>query len=136
MRSTLIPALGVLILWGLWPLLAKVSVSRLGIQALWWSYWGGLATVWGYLLWYRQRPVPTDGVGLAASLTSGLVVALGSLIFYDLLRRHPASVVAFLTGLYPVVSLLLGWLLFHERPTAGQTAGIALAVAAIALLTR
>ncbi len=136
MRSTLLPAVAVLVLWGLWPLLAKVSVSRIGTQALWWSYWSGLAVVGVYLAASREPAVPRDALGLGASLGSGALVALGSLLFYDLVRRHPASVVAFLTGLYPVVSVLAAWVFLNERPTGTQAAGIVLAVAAIALLAR
>ncbi len=136
MRTPFLPILAVLFLWGVWPLLAKVSVGRLGNQALWWSYWAGLAVVGLYLLWSGEPMLPKDRLGLVASLGSGTAVAVGSLFFYELLRRQPASVVAFLTGLYPVISLVLGWLLLQERPTPGQMAGIVLAATAIVLLTR
>lgn len=136
MRTTLLPALFILTLWGAWPLLAKVSVGRLGMPALFWSQASGLALVALYLLWTRQPWVARDPVGFAASVLSGVTVAAGSLLFYHLLRKHPAAVIVFLTGLYPVVSLLLAWLLLHERISGLQMAGILLAIAALVLLTR
>jgi drug/metabolite transporter (DMT)-like permease len=136
MRSTLWPAVAVLLLWGVWPLLAKVSVTRLGSAALLWSYVAGMGVVALYLA-ATQRPwMAVDSVGLLASLASGAVVAVGSLIFYQLLHRNPTALVTFLTGLYPLVSLLLAWVVFGERPSPQQSVGMALAVGAIVLLTR
>lgn len=134
MRTALLPALFILLLWGAWPLLAKVSVGRLGMHALFWSQVSGLLVVGLYLLWTRQSWTVRDPVGFAASVMSGIIVAAGSLLFYHLLRKHPAAVITFLTGLYPVVSLLLAWVILHERVSALQMAGILLAVAALALL--
>ncbi len=135
-KTPLLPALVVLVLWGTWPLLAKVSVGRIGIQALWWSYWAGLVVVGAYLLWSGEAMAPRDRLGLVASLAGGALVALGSLVFYDLLRRHPASVVAFATGLYPLVSLVLGRWVLQEQLSPTQTAGIVLALGALILLNR
>lgn len=136
MRTTLLPALFILLLWGMWPLLAKVSVERLGMPALFWSQIAGLAVVGFFLLWTRQPWTIRDSVGFAASLASGLAVAAGSLLFYYLLRHYPAAVIVFLTGLYPVATLLFAWLILQEHISAGQMVGILLAVAALALLTR
>ncbi|MDR5693850.1 MAG: EamA family transporter [Armatimonadota bacterium] len=136
MRTTLLPALFILLLWGTWPLFAKVSVGRLGMPALFWSQVSGLLVVGLYLLWTRHAWVVNDPVGFAASVLGGVTVATGSLLFYHLLRKHPTAVIVFLTGLYPVVSLLLAWLLLHERVSAVQMAGILLALAALILLTR
>jgi len=136
MNSGVLPTLVVLVLWGLWPLVAKISVGRIGTQALWWSYWSGLVVVGAYLLWRGETPLLKDGLGLVAALTSGVLVAAGSLLFYELLRRHPASVVAFLTGLYPVVSALVSWVALREPPSPAQAAGMLLAAGAIVLLSR
>ncbi|MDR7476042.1 MAG: DMT family transporter [Armatimonadota bacterium] len=136
MSRTLAPAVVILVLWGLWPLLAKVAVGRLGLQALWWSYCSGLLVAGLFLFWAREPVVPRDPIGLGASLLSGVLVAGGSLLFYELIRRHPASVVTFLTALYPVVSLLVGWVVLREQLSGTQLAGMVLAVAAIALLAR
>lgn len=134
--TMLVPGLLILMLWGAWPLLAKVSVGRLGMAALFWSQASGLALVAIYLLWTRQPWEARDPVGLAAGVASGVTVAAGSLLFYHLLRKHPAAVITFLTGLYPVVSLLLAWLLLRERVSAAQMVGILLAIGALSLLAR
>jgi transporter family protein len=136
MRNVLLPAVLILLLWGTWPLLAKVSVERLGMPALFWSQASGLVVVGLYLLWVRQAAGAGDPTGYAASIVGGIAVASGSLLFYHLLRKHPASVIVFLTGLYPVVSLLLAWLVLHERLSPTQFVGILLALAALVLLTR
>lgn len=62
-------------------------------------------------------------------------MAVGSLLAAIAYKKGPASIVAPLSGAYPVVTLGFAWLVLKERPTAVQLAGIALVLVGMALTT-
>ena len=55
-------------------------------------------------------------------------------LFAAAAQRGLLSVAAVLSALYPVVTVLLAWVVLHERLRPIQVAGIGGAVAAIALI--
>jgi transporter family protein len=55
--------------------------------------------------------------------------------FYTALESGKASVIAPLTSLFPLVTVLLAVVILKERLNYGQYAGLALALAAIYLLS-
>jgi drug/metabolite transporter (DMT)-like permease len=50
------------------------------------------------------------------------------------LRQGDLAVVSVLGSLYPIPTVLLGWLMLHERVARVQFAGIILALLGVALL--
>ncbi len=124
-------------LWGVSALSQKLATHHLS---------GELATLWflaafvpvGALLAWRHPPpmgIASRTVFLAVLL--GLSFALGN---YALLvafaRDGKASVISPLAGLYPLVSLPIAVILLGERPGPRESAGIAIALAAVAALAQ
>jgi drug/metabolite transporter (DMT)-like permease len=74
--------------------------------------------------------------GILLAMATGLIGGAGNLTLYQALRiGGEASVVFPLTGMYPLVTLILARLLLKERLNRVQTLGIALALVAIYLFS-
>lgn len=67
-------------------------------------------------------------------ILSGVALAVGLLFYYLALQGGNVSIVVPLTATYPVVAVLLGYVLLRERPTALQWIGVILVVVGAALL--
>ena len=104
---------------GLWPLLAARSVS--------------VATLATLVLLTRRALVPGSGTGGAILLTGALDVVANA-TFLLATRRGLLSIVALLASLYPAATVVLARIVLRERLTATQGAGLAGAVAAVALI--
>jgi drug/metabolite transporter (DMT)-like permease len=106
---------------GLWPVaLGRVaSTATLGALALVLTR-GRLRIGWGL-----GKLVIAIGV-LEVAATVPLLLAL---------QRGPISIASVLASLYPVTTVLLAALVLHERMSRLQLAGVALALAAIVLVT-
>lgn len=103
---------------GLWPVIG----SKLGSLAL-----------LGVLLLVAPRPLPGRTV-MPLVLVSAVCDALANVLFLLATRVGLLSLVALLTSLYPVVVLLLARTLLRERLSRLQSIGVALALAATALI--
>ena len=67
-------------------------------------------------------------------ILSGVTLAAGLLFYYLALQGGNVSIVVPLTATYPVVAVLLGYVLLRERPTALQWIGVILVAVGAALL--
>jgi transporter family protein len=123
-------------LWGVWGFLSKVAAQQLPSPAVYLLAITGHLAVIGYLGLTGGLVLPWQPVGLGLALASGICMAFGLLSFFQALAAGPATVVVPLTALYPVVTVVLGWALLHEAMTARHLAGIALALAAVWLLSK
>jgi len=74
--------------------------------------------------------------GGGAALGAGLALAVGLLFFFEALARGSATVVAPLTALYPAVAVVLSRIFLREALTLRHPAGLALAMAAVWLLSK
>jgi O-acetylserine/cysteine efflux transporter len=88
------------------------------------------------------RSLTTLGTPVAAWALAGLAFTVliativGSGIWTTLLSRHPSGVVAPFSMLVPVVGIGASWLIFDERPAAGELALGAVIVAGVLVATR
>lgn len=93
--------------------------------------------VLGYAL-ARSKPMTADGRGIGWAVVAGVVVAVGTVLYFSLLRRG-----AGLSAMGPVVlagttvvTAAAGFVFFGERASASRIVGVGLAIAAIVLLSR
>jgi O-acetylserine/cysteine efflux transporter len=88
------------------------------------------------------RSLTTLGTPVAAWALAGLAftvliaTVIGSGIWTTLLSRHPSGVVAPFSMLVPVVGIGASWLIFDERPAAGELLLGAVIVAGVLVATR
>lgn len=74
--------------------------------------------------------------GILLALLTGVIGGTGNLALYQTLRvGGNASIVFPLTGMYPLVTIVVARFLFKERLNRVQTVGIALALAAVYLFS-
>jgi drug/metabolite transporter (DMT)-like permease len=61
---------------------------------------------------------------------SGAAIGLGWIGYVSALKTVPVSTVGVLYMTYPVFTLLIGWLWFHDKPSGKATGGAAMVIAA------
>jgi len=89
------------------------------------------------LRWRHERPMVVDGIrGLpwAKVSASGIVDVLGNVAFAVSLTRVPLLPVAIISGMYPLTTAALAWLLVGERLTVRQRWGGGAAVCGAVLM--
>ncbi len=135
-RDWLPAALACLLCWGMWAFLAKVvsdAASPTQLQVL---YTIGTLPVAGFVLFrIGIRKLSRDRLGIVFGMSNGVLTGLGALAFYAALGRGKASVISPLTGLFPIITIVLATLILRERMNAVQVAGGVVALAAIFLLS-
>ncbi|WP_455383015.1 EamA family transporter [Salinispira pacifica] len=104
---------------GLWPLVAARSVS-VGVVAL-----TAVAA--------RKR-LSIEKRALATVLAAGILDMSANVAFVLAARGSMLSLVTIVTSLFPAPTVLLAWILFRERVPAFRIAGLALAIAGVALI--
>lgn len=105
---------------GLWPLVAARAVSLplliLGTRA-------------------RGRSLALPRNVLVIALASGVLDILANVCYLIAVRQSMLSVVATLASLNPIVTVALAWRVLHERLRAPQYLGLALGIAAMAMIS-
>lgn len=82
----------------------------------------------------RRVPMPAAGATPMA-LVAGVLDAGGN-IFYMLARQYVRlDIAAVLSSLYPVSTVLLSWMISHERVSPTQWFGVGVCIASIVLIT-
>jgi transporter family protein len=124
------------VLWGVWGFLSKVATQQLPTQAVYLLALCGHGVVLGYLCLSGGLAIPWHPWGLAAALAAGVCMAFGLLCFFKALAGGAASVVVPLTALYPLVTVILSAVVLQEAITPRHVGGVALALAAMWLLSK
>jgi bacterial/archaeal transporter family protein len=133
--SWLAPAIGFVIAMG-----AIGVTSKLALRSFQWqdlvvwtalTYLAAAITVvlagQGGLRWVSDTPW---------AIVSGMLPAIGLVMFFVAVEAADASRVVPVTSVYPVVTVLLAWLLLGETITTGQAVGLLLVISGLAILTR
>jgi bacterial/archaeal transporter family protein len=136
----LVWALATIILWGLWGLLSKVASASVDVYANQLLYTAGLFPLLVFVAMRVRREPSSDlssrRIGSAWAFLTGVLGGLGNIAFFAaLIKGGKASIVAPVTALFPVVTVLLALLFLRERLGRVQWAGLALAFVAIYLLS-
>ncbi len=108
-----------------------------GAGGVWWTMTltraaGAAALLLVLLFWRPRRPW---GRYWQFGLPAGLLDSTGVAVYIVASQIGRLDAVAVTCSLYPAVTILLASALLRERPTRRQTSGMALAVAAVALLS-
>ena len=121
--------------WGLWGFLSKIgsdSASPFQMQVLFTL--GMLPVALGMLLQMRGK-VDRNVGGISYGLLSGVATGVGTIGYYAALRHQSASVVTPVTALFPVLTVLLAFVVLRERLNIVQIGGMLLALASIVILS-
>ncbi|MCM1150609.1 MAG: DMT family transporter [Alistipes sp.] len=132
----LIFALITTLTWGVWGEFSEL-IQQEGFPA------GMVYTVWAFsmvpcavvALWIGGWKIDRSPKSLLLGLSTGLLGAGGQLVLFEALRHGPAYIVFPFVSMSPVVTIALSLVLLRERANRIQTAGIAVALAAIFFLS-
>ena len=133
-RAGLLLALGAGAAWACYILLGRrVASAGSGLDSL------AVGMACGALA-YAPLGIPTAGAALTSGTALAMVAGVGILstaLPYGLeqiaLERLSADAFALLSSLLPATSLLIGVVMLHQLPNAGELAGLVLISAAVAL---
>lgn len=135
-------SLGALATWGVWGIFGKIASGYMdGRSLFFYQLVTGLVVVFIAFAITGFRPTlmaeaPATGLnpGIKWAIATGVVSALGQILYFSALGKGKASIVVLMTGLYPVVTVLLAFLILRESITLTQGAGILLAILSMTLL--
>ncbi len=134
MKGWLMPTIGSFVLWGLWAFIPKITTKYINPKsAVIYEVLGGIliAVIVLYSLNFR---VETHPKGIALGMTTGLLGFLGALCFLYAVSKGPVTLIATLSALYPVISILLAAFFLNETVTIKQCFGIVFALTAMILV--
>jgi transporter family protein len=121
--------------WGLWAFLVKLGSGRLDpfqLQAL---FVAGMLPLMALMIVRRGPALTADRLGIAYGVLNGVLATLGMLAFYAAMERGKASIVAPVTALFPIVTIVGSTLFLRERLNVVQCVGVCLALAAMLLFS-
>jgi transporter family protein len=130
-----------ILLWGAWGLVSKIASDGVDAYVNQLLYTAGLAPLMVFVAWTVWKRSPREEPaarrkGVFWAFLTGILGGLGNLAFFQaLVKGGKASVVAPVTALFPMVTVLLAMLFLKERLGKVQWVGLALAFVAIYLLS-
>jgi bacterial/archaeal transporter family protein len=134
-KELLLP-LAAIVLWGVTGLMQKAATNHISARTT--AIWFLAAFVPVAVAILANDPIDT-GVAPSAwalSIALGFTLALGNFTLMQAFAcGGKASIIAPLAGLYPLVSIPIALVGFHERLNWREASGIALALAAVVLLS-
>jgi transporter family protein len=122
-------------LWGLWGFLSKIGADTANPLQMQILFTLGMLPVAGGMLLHTRTTLDRDVGGITYGLLCGVVTGAGTLGYYAALRHQTASVVTPVTGLFPVLTVILAFVLLRERLNKVQMAGMLLALASVVILS-
>ena len=119
--------------WGLWAVFAELATRSIQPEvAMIVSYLTGVVIAVGYVV-SSGREYTFAGDGLAIAAVAGVFSGIGAVAFYTGLSEGRTGVVTTISALYFVVAAVIGVALLGESLSLRDAAGIAFALAAVAL---
>ena len=134
MAHWIIPASGYVLALGLIGITSKFAVQRIGWPEL--VIWtaGAYALFAIFLLATGQvTRIHLDFAGAMAA-ASGILAASGLVLFFIVVREADLSRAVPFMASYPIVTIVLAFVIFSERLSMGQGAGIVLVLAGLFVL--
>jgi transporter family protein len=139
----LIWSLATIVLWGVWGLVSKIASAGVDAYANQLLYTAGIVPLLAFAAWtvWKRRSDAHERregrrIGVFWAFLTGILGGVGNLVFFQaLIEGGKASVVAPVTALFPVVTVLLALIFLKERLGRVQWLGLALAFVAIYLLS-
>ena len=121
--------------WGVWGFLMKLASTYLD----WHQMFIATSTVTfavSLLIYVSLKPpINVSLPGFSYALIAGFVGSLALVAFNAAVKEGKAIIVVPLTSLYPVITVVLSYLILHEEMTLIKGLGIVLALVAIVLVS-
>lgn len=135
MSSWLPAALASLVFFGLWGFFTKLSVNHVDPKSALIFQTVGVLIIGLFTLSSIHFKPATDGKGFTYAVITGLTYGIGCLFYFVAASKGKIMTIVTLTSLYPVVTIVLSYLLLKEDINLRQCIGIMLAFVAIILMS-
>ena len=133
MSNWFLPAFVALICWGIWGFIPKITIRYINpMSALVFEAIGVIIAGLIVLSFLGFRP-EVHPKGIALAIFTGVIGMTGALGFLVAVKTGKVSMVAMVTAMAPIVTILLAYFLLGERITIKEGLGIVFAFAAISL---
>lgn len=124
-----------LLCFGLWGFFAKMAVTYIDAKSALFYQALGITLIGIITLAMLKFKPGMEIKGMSFALISGIVNGLGLLLYLVAADKGKITGVVTLTGLYPLITIFLAFLILHEAINLKQGIGVLLALAAIYLLS-
>lgn len=141
MPRWLLWSLATIVLWGTWGLVSKVASGGIDAYFNQLLYTAGILPLLVFVAWTVRRNKAGERregrtAGALWAFLTGILGGVGNIAFFEaLVKGGNASVVAPVTALFPMVTVLLALIFLRERLGRVQWVGLGLAFFAIYLLS-
>ncbi len=134
MKEWLLPTFGTIIFWGLWGFIPKITTKYISPKsAIVFETLGGIILGIVILISLKFKPdIHPKGVLLA--VLTGLLGFAGALCFLYAALKGPISLIAVLSALSPIITVVLAMFFLNETITIKQGLGIVLGLGAVVLI--
>ncbi len=122
--------------WGVWAFLSKLVADEMTPMQTQVLFTIGIFPVVLIALVHLRWKVDTDFLGASYGILNGVFTGLGLLAYFAALARGKASIVSPVTGLFPLLTVVLAFILLRERMNRVQMVGVALALTSIFIFSR
>ena len=122
--------------WGPWALFAKLGSEEIPPKAMQFLFTLGCIPVGFLCLVSRRFRIERSVLGISYGLLVGVLSAAGQLALFAAYRAgNNTTVITVMTGLYPMVTVLLAVTLLRERLTRLQITGLGFAGIALVIFS-
>jgi len=134
-------SLATIVLWGTWGLVSKVASAGVDAYSNQLLYTAGILPLLSFVAWTVHRSKAGEkserlAAGVFWAFLTGILGGVGNIAFFEaLVKGGKASVVAPVTALFPMVTVVLALVFLKERLGRVQWMGLGLAFVAIYLLS-
>jgi len=131
-------SLSAFLLWGVWGLLGKISASYLTSRQLLFYTTLGYVTIFPVIGFLSRKEISNvaGAKGIAFAVGAGVCSCAAYICYYLAISRGEASRIVTITALYPVVTVILAFLILREPMSFQKVVGIVLALSGIVLLAQ
>lgn len=124
-----------LLCFGLWGFFAKMAVTYIDAKSALFYQALGIALIGVITLALLKFKPGIEIKGVSFAALSGIVNGVGLLLYLVAADKGRITQVVTITGLYPLITIFLAFMILHEGINLKQGAGILMALAAIYLLS-
>jgi len=124
-----------LICWGVFGLLSKIGSNELSPEQMQIAFTAGMSLLVVPALVHSKIGGRHDRLGLLYGTLIGLFAGIANVAVFAALRTGEVSLVQPVTALYPLVTVVLAFVVLKERMNRVQITGVAFALIAIVILS-
>ncbi len=118
--------------WGGWALVSKLGTEGISASGMQFIFAFGFIPVAFIVLVIRRLKFERNLTGIAYSIGNGVLSGIGGLALFAAYRSGGStSIITVTTALYPVITVVLAFLVLRERLTRIQMVGLVFAALAM-----